>query len=287
MKKTNLILATVLGSLMALPSATAEDFAYDSKSGAVIPLYIGQVLLLSGMAFKVSSDGEVPIDKGSKLQRGDRIKTSKDSMVKIQMADDTIMALGSNSELSFQQFDFKSKEERKSILEVISGKFRALFVHKSKEGDITLKTPTMALGIRGTEFLLNTLRLPSGEQVDQLAVVEGLVAAKNLKAQKDQLISAGSYWYGISDAQGQIQKEGKLELDNNKIKELNPQIDQEKQFAPFLDFVDSEKIKKGESSVPSIEVRPEGTQETAPPKKWRQSLKELNKALKENREKTP
>ncbi|MEI8347883.1 MAG: FecR family protein [Pseudomonadota bacterium] len=282
-----------MGILLASLAFSAEDFKFDPKSGGAVPVNIGQVLLVKGSAQLIRESTPGPAEKGQKILRADKIQTAKDSMIKIQMVDDTILALGAETQFEFKKFDFKSKEDRQSIYELGFGQLRALFKNKAQDGELSIKTPTVSIGIRGTELLMNSFEGPQKEKVSQVALLKGKVEIEDLLSPGKKELAAGKYWYAVKNNEGKTAKEDEVALDEKKQKELSAPADEEKDFAPFLELLalDSKDSKdQGAGSSSSLEGQAITSGVTPTPdlqkkKIWKDQLKELNKAMKDNRKK--
>ena len=115
---------------------------------------IGRVVNATGTVTRVNQSHSEKIKSGSSIHKNDELRTSKNSFVKILMKDDTVFQLGANSKFKFEKFEFdgKNKEKRKASYNLLYGKMRGLFI-KPAPKEITLHTPSVSLGVRGTELL--------------------------------------------------------------------------------------------------------------------------------------
>lgn len=103
--------------------------------------------------------GEQKLDakQGNKVLVSDRVITGADSSIGITLHDGTLLSAGSNSTLSINKFVFNSTTNggeldaslKRGTLAVVSGK-----LSKSSPNTVTYRTPTMILGARGTEFVI-------------------------------------------------------------------------------------------------------------------------------------
>lgn len=114
------------------------------------------------------SAGGVTIDHAGRTQAlqvgnpvfvGDRIRTAGDGSVGVTLADDTLLTAGPNSTLLINEFEFNTTTEEGSLLatllkgtlSVVSG----LIARQAPE-KVRFKTPNVVLGVRGTEFIVET-----------------------------------------------------------------------------------------------------------------------------------
>ena len=105
--------------------------------------------------------GEVsqPIEVGALVLPGDRIVTGPRSRAGLTLADDTLLAVGPDTVLAIDEFSFNATRQDgglvatvfKGAIRVVSG----LLARRAPES-VRFRTPTMVLGVRGTEFIIDT-----------------------------------------------------------------------------------------------------------------------------------
>ena len=91
------------------------------------------------------------------IAQGDVIKTEANSNVGLVFEDDTVVALGPNSEISIEGFLFKPAEKQLSfITRMIRGTFSFITgqIAKLAPKKVVLETPDATLGVRGTKFVV-------------------------------------------------------------------------------------------------------------------------------------
>lgn len=94
---------------------------------------------------------------GGQLLVADRVITGADGAVGITLHDNTVLSAGPNSTLELNKFAFNSTTHageldasvKRGTLSVISGK-----IAKANPDKVRYSTPTMTLGVRGTEFVI-------------------------------------------------------------------------------------------------------------------------------------
>ncbi|MEI8348402.1 MAG: FecR family protein [Pseudomonadota bacterium] len=147
---------------------------------------IGRIVKVIGEVERINTQQNIkgPIKDGQGIVAGDRLKTGKESYVKILMKDDTIFQMGAESEFYFKEFVMKAKDNRHAVYDISFGKLRALFINKAKKNDITLDTPTVSLGIRGTEFALNAFQHNGVWQTD-IALLSGQLDVSTVNLNKN------------------------------------------------------------------------------------------------------
>lgn len=112
------------------------------------------------------SEGNVTVDRAGQVQTvkvgtpvyvGDRIRTGDDGAVGITLSDDTLLTAGARSTLLINEFQFNSTTREggmlatllKGTLSVVTG-----LIGKKAPENVRIRTPTVVLGIRGTEFIV-------------------------------------------------------------------------------------------------------------------------------------
>jgi len=94
---------------------------------------------------------------GSALFGGDRVRTQQTSRAKLVFQDDSVVDIGPGSEMVIgtQVFD-ESNRQYKSVLNLVSGKIRALVsqYYETPRARYEVETPTAVAGVRGTEFIV-------------------------------------------------------------------------------------------------------------------------------------
>jgi hypothetical protein len=99
----------------------------------------------------------LPAAAGVKVIAKDRVVTGAQSSVGITLRDNTMLSAGPNSSLSLDKFAFNpttyageiDASLKRGTLAVISGK-----VAKTSSDSVVFRTPTVTLGVRGTEFVI-------------------------------------------------------------------------------------------------------------------------------------
>lgn len=153
--------------LLLLICAFNIQFAYSAE-------VIGRVVKSHGVAQKINKSMKVDqnLKEGDELYQGDIIKTGKSSLVKVLMKDDTLFQIGPQTEFGFEEFKFRTKKDRDATYNLARGKLRSLFTVKSKTKSLRIKTPSAAMGIRGTE-ILSDVYSHNGQLKTDIALVSG------------------------------------------------------------------------------------------------------------------
>ncbi len=143
-------LISVLLAMTLLSGLTAVH-AEESQAGTVKRLTGAVVIEREGQ--------RLPASVGMAVLRKDRVITGTPGTVGITLVDDTLLSAGPGTrlELSEVRFDTTTQEGKlwirlyKGAIHVITG----LLARQSPQ-DVRIETPTAVMGVRGTEFIVET-----------------------------------------------------------------------------------------------------------------------------------
>jgi hypothetical protein len=130
----------------------------------------------------------LPVEKGMPLENQDRLKTGNDGYAEILYDDGSLVKMEENSEITLEEVsaDYKSKK----ITSKVSLWFGRLLLNIAKfthaQSRFTVKTPTVVAGVRGTEFVVESLT----EEQSEVGVVEGEVGVEGLDEQGNSVESS-------------------------------------------------------------------------------------------------
>ncbi|EQC44986.1 sigma factor regulatory protein, FecR/PupR family [Bacteriovorax sp. BSW11_IV] len=213
---------------------------------------VGKAVDVRGEAFVTREKKILPLNINSVVEEKDTVKTNRKSFVQVLMKDDTIVKLSQNTTLAFDEFKMRNPEDREATYNLELGKIRALVSKKLGKGHIKLKTRALTLGVRGTEFLVNSYVGKSKYEAD-IAVIEGVVEINVLNADGTYdetmtiVLNPGQYLnsetakkVGITRAVQEIPfevlqrlKENSYAfLENNSMKVIEEKIDDSSSYVP-------------------------------------------------------
>lgn len=117
----------------------------------------GTVKTSKGIVSIERNGQKMPAGVGVGVEAHDRIVTGADGAVGVTLRDNTMLSAGPNSTLELNKFAFDSTTHagvldasvKKGTLSVISGK-----IAKANPHAMSFSTPTVTLGVRGTEFVI-------------------------------------------------------------------------------------------------------------------------------------
>lgn len=117
----------------------------------------GTVKTSRGVAAIERAGQKLPAAIGSPVLVSDRIVTGQNGAVGITLRDNTLLTAGPNSVLELNRFAFDSTTHagaldasvKRGTLAVVSGK-----IAKASPENVRFNTPSVSLGVRGTEFII-------------------------------------------------------------------------------------------------------------------------------------
>lgn len=116
---------------------------------------IGLVAGCRGEASIVRGEKTMPAEIGMAVLAGDTLRTGPGGRIRVLLSDDSLLSLGSNSELGLAEHQFED-QTRRTRIDLFQGMLRSL-VLKSAGGrlaDFEVRTGNVVSGVRGTEFVV-------------------------------------------------------------------------------------------------------------------------------------
>lgn len=146
MKYKSIVAAVALASACVALPAFGQELA-------------GMVKTSRGEVFIERAGQRFPAEVGTKVLVADRIKTGADSSVGVTLRDNTLLSAGPKSVFVVDKFSFDSTTNggamsvgvKKGTLAVSTGK-----IAKEKPESVDFRTPTSVIGVRGTDFVIET-----------------------------------------------------------------------------------------------------------------------------------
>lgn len=118
---------------------------------------VGIIKVVSGEVFVTGPSTTIKAVPNMKINQGDSIRTKVRSSAGLIFEDDTVVALGPNSELEIDNFLFDPvNKELSFIAKLVHGTFSFITgqIAKLAPKNVILETPDATLGVRGTKFLV-------------------------------------------------------------------------------------------------------------------------------------
>lgn len=148
------LLTFMTAGLMALSStlALAQSTASSAAAAGIAKIVTGDVRV-------VDTQGERPLKSGDAVFENTRLVAGKQSSASVVLRDGTTLVLSENSQFNVEKFAFDATTQNGSMLiNLLQGSMRMLtgLIAKLNPEAIQVKTKTLSVGIRGTDFIVNT-----------------------------------------------------------------------------------------------------------------------------------
>jgi len=164
----------------------------------------GKTIFVLGKVEIVTISGEkIKLRKGSSINQGDTIISSKRGQAQIKMSDGTLLAIRPNSRFKIDDYEYNGdKNSDKSIYSLMKGGFRSITgkIGKENKSAYGVKTVVGTIGIRGTDYTARLCESDCNNADDGLyvSVLDGGVILKNDGGSLD--VSPGEYGYILDQA---------------------------------------------------------------------------------------
>ncbi len=138
---------------------------------------VGSVSFLIGQASVTRSGSSLPITAGMPLQVGDRLLTSLNGHIHVRFVDGAMVSLRPTSTLNIKEYRFDAQTPSNSEVrfELEQGVVRAISgqAAESAKDKFRLNTPLAAIGVKGTDFVVEA----SGSRVNAIVNQGAIVLA--------------------------------------------------------------------------------------------------------------
>jgi ferric-dicitrate binding protein FerR (iron transport regulator) len=103
---------------------------------------------------------------GERLQAGERVSTGVDAGALLMLRDGTLLTLGPDTTVDLKQFQFDTTTQQGQLgLSLLQGSLRVVtgLLSKINPERFRIQTPTAIVGVRGTDFIVQTQAAPTHE----------------------------------------------------------------------------------------------------------------------------
>lgn len=171
--------SNAIRSLMGLCVAVFCTVAPQSQAA---DMTVGQVSLLIGEARVFRKDGSIEsLRRGDPIQVGDRIETAANGQVHLRFIDNGAISVRPESELEVlaYRYDAARPGSNEVRLNVRRGTSRSISGHATDldKSRFRLNTPVAAIGVRGTDFIVQSSDSAMRATVVEGAIVVGAIGA--------------------------------------------------------------------------------------------------------------
>lgn len=149
------LFAFVIASLMSF--GCTLTFAQSVAAG-IAKIVTGDVRVVDNQG-----QGERPLKSGDAVFGNTHLITGKQSSASVVLRDGTTLVLSENSQFNIEKFAFDATTQNGNILvNLIQGSMRMLtgLIAKINPEAIQVKIKTLSVGIRGTDFIVDTEEKP-------------------------------------------------------------------------------------------------------------------------------
>lgn len=163
-------------SLCLCVAAGAQTAAPQFAYAPAVPRAVGEITLAVGPVVKTSADGmPETVQRGSPVLPGDRLDTADGGMVHIRFIDGALVSLRPGSRLWVEDYRYDPSQVAKSLVRfrLDRGVARAISgaAAEGAKERFRLNTPLVAIGVRGTDFVVRTSDEATSAAVNQGAIV--------------------------------------------------------------------------------------------------------------------
>lgn len=166
-------------SLTLLASAQTPSALLGDKVAALVDsntsAAVGRVSFLIGQAHVTRNSASVSITPGMPLLVGDRLSTSANGHVHVRFVDGALVSLRPTSTLYIKEYSFDAQTPSNSEVrfELEQGVVRAISgqAAESAKDKFRLNTPLAAIGVKGTDFVVEASRSRVNAIVNQGSIV--------------------------------------------------------------------------------------------------------------------
>lgn len=119
----------------------------------------GIVKVVNGDVRVRDAQGERALKSGDAVFENARFISAKDAAASMVLRDGTTLVLGNNSQFEMQKFAFDATTQKGNMfVNLLQGSMRMLtgLIAKANPELIQVKTKTLSVGIRGTDFIVET-----------------------------------------------------------------------------------------------------------------------------------
>ncbi len=152
MKTYKQLLPTLMATLMAIALPVLAQSDNSATRAGIVKVVNGDVRIRD-------TQGERALKSGDAVFENARFISAKEASASMVLRDGTTLVLGNNSQFEVQNFAFDATTQKGNIfVNLLQGSMRMLtgLIAKVNPELIQVKTKTLSVGIRGTDFIVET-----------------------------------------------------------------------------------------------------------------------------------
>jgi hypothetical protein len=136
---------------------------------------VGSVSLVLGKAFLIQGTGREIIKKGAPVSVGDKVYTEQNGHVHIRFIDNALVSVRPQSTLLIERYEYNALRPEASTVkfDLTEGVVRSISggAASAAKNRFRLNTPVAAIGVRGTDFVVNANALSTKALVNEGVIV--------------------------------------------------------------------------------------------------------------------
>lgn len=101
-------------------------------------------------AMPSATDPARPLTVGNPVYRNEMVKTGALARAQLRLEDETSLVMGENAEVRLDEFVYD--KDGSATINLVTGALRFISSANGHPGKLTIKTPVVTIGIRGTDF---------------------------------------------------------------------------------------------------------------------------------------
>jgi hypothetical protein len=152
------VFALTCGLCVVSPSLWAQAVAATDAHKAT-STRIGTFKQIEGEAWVGPQDKRRPAASGDGVSVTDRLSTGKVGVATVTLKDGTVLTMGPNTTMDLSKFQFDTTtQEGNFLLDLLQGSVRVVtgLLGKINPELFKVQTPTSVVGVRGTDFIVET-----------------------------------------------------------------------------------------------------------------------------------
>jgi hypothetical protein len=149
---------TFITTSLAMALLSFSSLASSQSAASEAPR-IGTFKQIEGEAWVEQATERRAAASGEGVQATQRISTGETGAATITLKDGTVLTMGPNSTMDLSAFEFNSTtQEGNLFLDLLQGSVRVVtgLLGKAHPEKVKVKTPTSVVGVRGTDFIVET-----------------------------------------------------------------------------------------------------------------------------------